>query len=195
MMKNRAAKWKPMPNPPGFAPIIGTFPTMKTATLGTATKIPDDILGVPVRFSQHHPGIADARGLLRWKRVVVGPRWLSLDPNTRQGILFHEVAHCLHYDLEKRLLLMALTALPALFLPWKILLIVAAIALMSGISFLCGIEQEMSADDFAAKHGHGEALAGFLKSSHSPASPFYPRYEKRQERLAAAIDKFMQKGD
>lgn len=128
----------------------------------------NDCLGIPVRFSRRLRVISDSRGIWRWKRIVVGPSFLSFPPREQQAILLHEVAHCKLRHLEERLKSL-----------WKL------IFGPSELFALCR-EQEFQADRFVAACGFGpELVQAFLRVGPRPADPIHPPLQERIERLVA----------
>jgi hypothetical protein len=176
-MKNRAAKWKAMANP-GFgptSPIIGTLPTMKMASLGTAIKAPDEIMGIPVIRDPEAAQCAEARGMLV-HYILVNDRFLELNARTRHAVLLHEAQHCIGHHFVYRMLITPLVMIAGFFLL---------------IPSLVASWQEKAADRLAVREGYGAELKAFLARVRDPQPIFYPTPGER----IAAIDKFMQKGD
>lgn len=108
--------------------------------------------------------ISDSRGLLRWKKIVVGPEFLQFPPREQQAILLHEVGHCKLRHLEKRLL-----ALWRIFSPRR-------------LAELC-IRQEFEADRFAHGCGYGPDLARAFQRVRASDSPLHPPIAERIARL------------
>lgn len=124
----------------------------------------DPCLGIPVIFDSRVETFAESRGLFRWKRIFLGPRFLSLPPREQQALLLHEAGHCKLHHLEKRILA-CLT-----FWPPKVLK-------------LCVI-QEFQADRFTAGCGYGRDLVNFLlRFKDHKAGPFHPPQAERVRRL------------
>ncbi len=129
-------------------------------------------LGIPVEFDEKMRDIvSEARGVWRWKKIVVGPSIAVFPPSEREAILLHEVAHCKARHLERRI--------GAL---WLLLVNPRRLAR------LC-IEQEFEADSFVVASGKGPELASaFLRlQAHgraSSSSALHPSLAERIERLS-----------
>ncbi len=156
---------------------------MKAVRLGIATAVTrltvqkrnpriNPCLGVPVEFDEKMRDIvSEARGLWRWKKIVIGPSIQIFSPSEREAILLHEVAHCKARHLERRI--------GAL---WLLLVNPRRLAR------LC-LEQEFEADSFVAACGKGPALASaFLRlqahGRESSSSALHPSLAERIERLS-----------
>lgn len=123
-------------------------------------------LGVPVYYDPELKPISDSRGLWRWKKIVLGPKFLGLPDREKAAVLLHEVGHCKLHHLEKRISMVWLV----LFSPKRLLR-------------LC-MEQEHEADRFAARRGYGDDLARlFARTIGNGPGPFHPDRESRITRL------------
>jgi hypothetical protein len=142
---------------------------MKSRMFAGMTQIPDDILGIPIRFDANYKGLADSRGLWRWKSIVIGVQFLMLGPAHKLAVLYHEACHCLRHHMEKRVI-----ALPMLFI-------------RPAFSMRLCAEQEMEADAFAAANGYGKDLLDVLTRFGGEPGTFYPSNEERVTRLTALI--------
>ena len=157
---------------------------MKAARLGIATAVTrltrpkrrnarlNPCLGLPVEFDEKMCDIvSEARGVWRWKKIVVGPSIAIFPPSEREAILLHEVAHCKGRHLERRI--------GAL---WLLLVSPRRLAR------LC-VEQEFEADSFVAACGKGPALASaFIRlqanGRASSSSVLHPSLAERIDRLS-----------
>ena len=125
----------------------------------------DPVLGIEVVFDEGLANICDSRGIFRWKKIVVGPTFLSFPPREQQALLLHEVGHCKLKHLEKRL-----ARLWLLF--WS----------PRRLAEMC-IEQEFEADRFVAAIGLGGALAQAFGRIKATPDPFHPPVTERIARL------------
>ena len=127
----------------------------------------DNFLGIPVKVdrSSKRYFIAEARGIWPCKRIVVSPHFLLMHPNHQRAVIAHEAGHCKNLHMEKRIL-----ALPFLFL------VPAWIQEFTH-------DQEMEADEFAARAGYGLDLAEMLDRHTFGESQFYPSNATRSSRL------------
>jgi hypothetical protein len=129
-------------------------------------------LGVPVEFDEKmRDVVSEARGLWRWKKIVIGPSVRIFSPAELEAILLHEVGHCKARHLERRI-----AALWLLFFNPK------------RLRRLC-VEQEFEADSFVAMCGKGPALASaFMRlqahGRESSSSALHPSLEERIKRLS-----------
>jgi Zn-dependent protease with chaperone function len=126
----------------------------------------NDCLGIPVRYDPEAKVIADSRGLLRWKEIVVGPGIFNFSRREQQAILLHEVGHCKLYHLEKRLLRL-----------WKLIW-------PKSLALYCQF-QEQQADYYVAQCGYGLDLASAFSRMTSSGGPLHPSTSSRIERLLA----------
>jgi Zn-dependent protease with chaperone function len=179
----RGIRFRSLPNPP-VGDVVELFTIDKAAS----------ILGVPVEYSAHHAGVADARGFWWNKRIVVGPAWLKLDPRTQRSILLHEVCHCKGFHMEQRALGMILLGIPAVLLPLPLVLALLAFGAIYFLLYRLGVQQELAADAFAAEQGYGVELLAWVKKMGPPLEPptYYPPFEARCNKLEAKIK---EKGD
>lgn len=122
-------------------------------------------LGIPVRYDPGMREISEARGLWRWREIVVGPKFTAFPPREGQAFLLHEAAHCKMRHLEKRLLWMLLT-------PWRIARVCRA--------------QEFEADRFVWHCGYGPDLARGFARILPTKSPLHPPLHERIARLTAS---------
>ncbi len=135
----------------------------------------DPVLGIPVEYREGYGGISEARGIGRWERIVVGPKFLCFPPREQQALLLHEVGHRKLKHLEKRL-----RKLWLLFISPR------------SLARLC-IEQEYEADRFVRACGFGMELAQAFMRVRPPSDPrsrlvdvyFHPPREERILRLQA----------
>lgn len=108
--------------------------------------------------------VAHARGVVGFKRIVVGKDFMALPGPEQMAVLEHEAAHCVNYDLELRIVLAALLlSIVFLLVNWRVFLavIVAALGMLALQSLAHW--QEYQADRFAVASGHGRGLRAFLK--------------------------------
>ncbi len=132
---------------------------------------PAEVFGVPVAYLPTSPLMADARGVWPLKRIVVGPRWMKIaSERERLAVLAHEAAHCLKWHLEKRILAVLLLFIRPQF-----------------AARLC-IEQELDADEFAARAGFGVELLSVLEREREESGMFYPSNAQRKEALCKLIE-------
>jgi len=124
----------------------------------------DVIEGVPVIYDVNSLFLADARGVLWWKKIVVGPRWLALSWREAHAVLLHEAKHCLDEHLAKRILMV-----PIFWTEFG--------------QRICR-EQELACDAFATECGYGVELMQVVRRfySHAPG-PFYPPVDERCARM------------
>ncbi len=99
---------------------------------------PAECRGLPVAANIQRPGVAWARGVWPLQYIEVGYDWFALSGMEQQAALMHEVGHCVAHHMSLRLLL-----LPFCWLP-----IVQRFAR----------RQELEADAFAVREGHGIGL-------------------------------------
>ncbi len=128
------------------------------------------------------PGIAWARGVWPFQWIEVGYDWFTLSGIEQQAALLHEVGHCRAHHMSLRVLL-----LPFCWLP--------------GVQRLAR-RQELAADAFAVKEGHGVGLLHLIfRYQRVPLDPIARKLcptaqeraqnvlrllsEKRNEQLAA----------
>jgi len=124
------------------------------------------ICGIPVVLDVNYEGYARAAGLCT-KRIIVGRKWYELSVEERLAVLYHEVGHCVHHHLVKRLLMLPiLLVAPGFVTRWA-------------------RAQELEADRFAALHGHALPLTTYLARNRAPAAEFHPGTEERMQCLAA----------
>jgi Zn-dependent protease with chaperone function len=90
-------------------------------------------------------GIASTTGILWWKRLNLSSAFFRQPDRTKEAILAHEVCHMMQFHLEQRLLCIVLCP----FLLFK----------------LCR-QQEIWADNFAARLGFAKELIAFLSSEY-----------------------------
>lgn len=156
-------------------------------------KTNEPVLGVAVSFEPTYLGLAETRGLLGWKRVVVGPAFTRLTPRERQAVLLHEAGHAKLWHAEKRVLPMAWAILTHPVLVWHIVMAMdAALAQVRFTAFLedSGMSefaqaQEYQADRFAAECGYGADLSQvFLRFG--SGGVLHPSLQSRLIRLAGA---------
>lgn len=127
----------------------------------------NDCLGIPVVFDRKMKLIANSRGIGRWKKIVVGPAFLSFQAREQQAILLHEVGHCKLRHLEKRLAKFWLILRP------------------SRLAELCRA-QEYEADRYAAACGYGVDLARAFSRITATPHPLQPPVNERIDRLIHA---------
>lgn len=125
------------------------------------------VSGFEVEFDPDTEQLAQAIGVGRWRRIVVGPRWFGLYRRERYAILLHEAGHLLHHHLALRLL-----ALP---LYW------------TGFGQRFAVRQELQADAFVAQQGYGADLLAVLIKVPVTRGPFYPDFDERTRALTRAI--------
>lgn len=157
--------------------------------------------GIRIKVRRDLPLVAKASGLWPFKSIVLGGWWFHLDGAEKQAVLLHEVGHCKHWHMEKRVLWIALALLtPKL---WRGLLkgmdnratadIRQWMASKAGRQwmrdsvprFLIDVfhDQEYEADEFAARRGYGvELISAILKiPDHPEGSVLYPTHEAREK--------------
>ena len=125
-----------------------------------------NVLGIPVYFNPATDEMAYATGVWPFKRIVIGPRWLTLDTGERMGVLMHEAKHCLAFHLEIRLLL-----LPVSWMNW--------------VLRLCH-QQELDADAFAVEQGYGRDLLR-LVTRFREGNEYYPSFDDRYNNMIELI--------
>lgn len=110
---------------------------------------------------------AETAGFLFWKHIRTGAALESLPEDEAHAIVMHEIGHIRHWHVEKRLI-------------W----ILSGRALWNPEAFfaLCA-RQELEADDYAAAHGYGLALASFLSKLPDALQDGYPPVHERIARL------------
>lgn len=121
-------------------------------------------LGIRVIYDPAMEIVSDSRGLLRWKRIYVGPSFFKLRPEESSAVLAHEAGHCHLKHLEKRLLRLWMLAFPSRML-----------ALIH--------EHEYEADAFAARAGFGAQLRAFFARLPPSTNILHPPLQSRIERL------------
>lgn len=123
------------------------------------------VCGIPVLLDVTCDVPARAAGVCA-KRIIVGIKWYELPVEERLAVLYHEVGHCVHHHLLKRLLMLpVLLVAPGFVTRWA-------------------RAQEIEADAFAARHGYAAPLTNYLARNRAPATGFYPSPEERMECLA-----------
>lgn len=145
------------------------------------------IEGFEVYYDEHSARVARAIGLWPRKRIVVGPDWSKLPEPERVAVLYHEAGHCRAFHLEKRIVALALAAVPAMALvSWTIIAAVILSLMAWELAAWLARQGELEADRFAAARGHGQALARFLsRATNHGASEFYPSHAERIAALAS----------
>jgi Zn-dependent protease with chaperone function len=124
-------------------------------------------LGIPVFVDRDSDAMAEARGMLWRKRIVVGRAFFNLTLREQDAVLSHEAGHLHKHHFARRLL-----AVPLLFL---------RPALAQSIA----VKHELEADRFCAERGLApELLSVLAKLPHG--GRFYPQWEVR----LAALRKF-----
>jgi hypothetical protein len=129
------------------------------------TKTIEPCLGVPVRYDPRSRMISEARGILFWKEIVVGPEFFRFTSREQQALLLHEVGHCKMKHLEKRLARLWL----ALWNPKR-------------LADYC-IAQELEADRFAAACGYRQELIMVFSRMKPEYAPFHPANSDRISHL------------
>lgn len=99
-----------------------------------------EILGIPVRYDPKLRVVSEARGVGRWREVVIGPDFPFFPGREQQALLLHEAGHHQHGHIGERLRRL-----------WLIVVRPAAFA------DLC-CRQELQADRFTAACGYGPDL-------------------------------------
>jgi hypothetical protein len=128
---------------------------------------PKSFLGIRIVVDMDSDAMAEARGMLWWKKIVVGRAFFNLTLLEQNAVLSHEAGHILRHHFLRRLL-----ALPLLFL---------RPALAQSIA----VKHELEADRFCAERGLGPELLCVLgKLTHG--GRFYPEQNVR----LAALRKF-----
>lgn len=117
--------------------------------------------GHRVRYDTRCP-CAEARGMLRWAYIAVGPPWFWLPEDEKEAVLLHEVGHLEHHHLAKRFAI----------LPF----------FWTEFAKRMARSQEMQADAYANKYAAGEAMQRFLSRSNE-GNDLYPAPADRIARL------------
>lgn len=127
--------------------------------------ITPECMGIPVRYDPACKYVSVARGVLRWKRIVVGPAFLRLPEREQGACLLHEAGHCKLRHAEKRILKawLILFGLKRLIAYWH--------------------AQELEADRYAAGCGYGLDLVAFLSRFNRP-QPWPMMHPAPGERIA-----------
>jgi Zn-dependent protease with chaperone function len=124
---------------------------------------PKLFLGIRIVVDMDSDSMAEARGLLWWKKIVVGRHFFNLTLPEQNAVLSHEAGHLHRHHFERRLF-----ALPLLFL-------------RPALAQRIAVAHELEADQFAAQRGLAlELLSALRKLQHG--GRFYPQ---RDARLAA----------
>lgn len=119
--------------------------------------IPDrfEVHGIPVRLNTASRHLAEARGLWPFKTIVVNAEFFGLDHREQYAVLWHEVGHCVHFHLEKRLLLVPVF--------W------------TRFAQRVTVEQELQADAYAKMRGYADDLARVLQQRMRGHSEYFVR--------------------
>lgn len=124
----------------------------------------------PVSF-----GVAEARGFWPRKRIVVSDNFFRLPPRVQMAVIYHELGHVKHWDME-RAVLQAFGA----FFRWLVLGPVAAEEYLRA----CAHAREFRCDAYAAARGYGSAMIAFLRYKVEPKGfDFHPPPEARVKAL------------
>lgn len=110
---------------------------------------------------------AETVGFAFWKTIRTGEAFETLSPEEAHAVITHEEGHIRYWHIEKRMLWVLSGR--AFFNP-------------EGFFALCAT-QELEADDYAAKRGHGAALAAFLAKLPDTPKDGYPSNKERIARL------------
>ncbi len=133
----------------------------------------DSVFGIPVFFATNCGRVAQATGFWPFrKKILVGLQWFYLSPEEQYAVLLHEVGHCKAFHMEKRILYIPLVIFPSL------------------LKALCR-QQELEADEFVVKNGHGEAFSKALdrmkKINFNEDYGLYPTIEERISRINSKL--------
>lgn len=128
-------------------------------------------LGIPVIYDPEFARVAEACGVWPLKHIVVGDKFYRLPMDERTAILYHEAGHCLHWHMEKRLLVVPL-------------LLLGTRRVREWVHGLAR-RQEYEADALAWQHGYGPAMARVIRRFTEQDSIFYPSHAERLARLEA----------
>lgn len=124
-------------------------------------------LGIAVIHDTNLKMISESRGVLWWKKIVIGNSFFNFPEREKMAILLHEAGHCKLHHVEKRILSLWLAFWPTL------------------LARYCQ-NQEYQADYFVAKCGYGDDLASaFLRMIAYPQGAFHPAVDSRIARLRA----------
>lgn len=144
-----------------------------------------EIHGIPI-VSVDEDIVAQARGVIGFKRIAVGNDFAHLPNAEQMAILQHEAAHCINYHLEIRVAIVAVLV-GALFMivDWRI---VAAMGLiLTGVVAMQALAhaQEYEADRFVSNIGYEDGLKAFLKRClNLPPSDLHPSPRSRLRALS-----------
>jgi len=105
--------------------------------------------------------IAVSSGVLFWKKIEIGDRFLSLPEDMQKAALAHEIGHCKKWHIEQRILCL-LFCFPL-------------------VLWLCR-KQELEADKFAAEAGHAKALLKFFQDEFDGEGT-HPSHQLRRQHL------------
>lgn len=110
---------------------------------------------------------AETVGFAFWKHIRTGAAFDELPELEAHAIVMHEAGHIRHWHIERRLL-------------W----ILSGRVLWNPEGFFAACaRQELEADDYAAAHGYGLALASFLSKLPDTPQDGYPPVHERIARL------------
>lgn len=123
--------------------------------------------GMRVHFDPMLPRIADSRGILWWKKIVVGSGFYAFPDRERMAILLHEIGHFRIRTIETRLANL-----------WMLFVFPKRLAR------LCR-EQEFSADDYVKERGFARDLAAALTRLPGKNGLLHPSPDERIARLLA----------
>ena len=151
----------------------------------------DTLEGFPIFFCEEQGEIARSTGFFWGKRVVLGPLWSRLPEPERRAVVLHEIAHCLGFHRELRVVLGFIALLPILVLfPMELLIpIFISMCLWEFATFIAR-RHELEADRFAAQRGMGAALVTFLHRAIAVSTPsdFYPSNGERIKALSEWLE-------
>ena len=123
----------------------------------------DTFLGYPVYFTTDRRVFAEARGIWRWKKIIVGVGWNVLPYEEQIAALLHEAHHCRAHHFEIRLLL-----LPICWTKW---------------SQRIAQRQELACDRFAHDNGFGHEMLHIVSKTQGGGGEFYPLLKDRVDHL------------
>lgn len=123
----------------------------------------DTFLGYRVLFTTDRSVFAEARGIWRWKYILVGVGWNVLPYEEQIAALLHEARHCQLFHMEQRILL-----LPFCWMKW---------------AQRIAQRQELACDAFAHANGFGHEMLRIVSKTQNGGGEFYPLLKDRVDHL------------
>ena len=112
-------------------------------------------------YKVDEPILAEASGMLFWRKIRVGKRYFNLPEYQQKAVLVHEFGHHHYWHIEKKLL--ALIFCPFLF-------------------YNISKKQELQADKFAAERGEARGLYDMFKDDWH-GGKMHPSHAERRKQL------------